>query len=500
MSSPEIIDKTASDTDSDTRQTAADTPRHPVLELLARYRAIFRAAWEHRHELAGPERLADEAAFLPAALSLQETPAHPAPRRLAWVIVALFLIALIWAIVGQVDIVAAAPGRIVVSERTKVVQPLERSVIKRILVNDGDHVQMDQPLVELDPTGASADKTSVQETLKSAQAELLCTRILLDALARHTEKAPQLPTGDIPSNWDADDIRDAQAQLTAEWSDITAKLAKAQAEIAHRQSEIATVRELIAKLEVTLPIARQRETDFNALAEQGDISRHASQDRARERIEMERDLATQRARLQEAEAALRESENNRTAYLAETQRTLQQRQAEADLKSSQATQEHLKAEQREKLTLLKAPVTGTVQQLAVHTEGGVVTEAQALMVIVPDEASVTAEVTLENKDIGFVRVGQPAEIKLETFPYTRYGTIAATVKTVSADAVNDDKKGAIFPVTLVLDKNTIDVDGHPIRLSPGMNLTAEIKTGKRRVIEYLLSPIQRAVSESMRER
>ncbi|WP_404947907.1 HlyD family efflux transporter periplasmic adaptor subunit [Roseateles sp. YR242] len=129
---------------------------------------------------------------------------------------------------------------------------------------------------------------------------------------------------------------------------------------------------------------------------------------------------------------------------------------------------------------MTAPVDGTVQQLAVHTAGGVVTEAQVLLVLVPDEAEVTAEVVLENKDIGFVRLGQEAEIKLETFPYTRYGTVSATVKSVAADAVNDEKRGAIFPITLVLGRGLIDIDGKPVRLAPGMNLTAEIKTSRRR--------------------
>ncbi len=384
--------------------------RHPALDLLARYRAIFGAAWTHRHELAGPQRLADEAAFLPAALSLQETPVHPAPRRLAWAIVALFGIALTWSIVGQVDIVAVAPGKVIVSERTKVVQPLERSVVQRILVRDGDHVQAGQAMVELDPTGASADKASVQESLKAAESDVLRSRALLESLSKQERSAlaasaqtPHLMPKSIPAHWTPDDTQATQTQLAAEWSDITARLAKAQAEILRRQAEAATVRELIAKLEATLPIARQREADFKALAAQGDISQHATQDRARERIEMERDLATQRARLLETQAALSESENTRTAYLAETRRTLRQREAEADLKRGQATQEQAKATQREKLTTLKAPVAGTVQQLAVHTEGGVVTEAQPLMIVVPDEATVTAEVMLENKDIGFVR-------------------------------------------------------------------------------------------------
>ena len=126
-----------------------NTTQHPFFELLARYRAVFAHAWAHRTELAGPKRLADEAAFLPAALSLQDTPVHPAPRRLAWGLMALFVIAIVWACLGHIDIVATAPGRIIVSERTKVIQPLETSVVKRVLVKDGDRVQAGQVLVEL---------------------------------------------------------------------------------------------------------------------------------------------------------------------------------------------------------------------------------------------------------------------------------------------------------------------------------------------------------------
>jgi hemolysin D len=487
-------------------EPAPQRQRHPAIDLLARYRAVLGAAWAARHQLAGPRRLCDEAAFLPAALSLQDTPAHPAPRRLALAIGALFLIALAWATVGEVDIVAVAPGRIVVSENTKLVQPLERSVVRRVLVQDGDHVQAGQPLVELDPTAANADRLNVDELLKSAQSEVLRTRVLLDILRERQrgapprpERAPELADG-LPADWSAADRAAAHGQLAAEWSDITAKLAKAKAEIEHRQAEIATAREMVAKLEATVPMARRREADFKLLADQGFMSVHANQDRARERIELERDLATQLAHLAETQAALRESEIARAAYLAETKRGLSEREAAAELKHQQGLQEQAKASQRERLTTLKAPVAGTVQQLAAHTEGGVVTEAQPILVIVPDDARVTAEVTLENKDIGFVGAGQEAIVKLETFPYTRYGTVSARVQTVTADAVNDEKRGAIFPATLSLNTLVIDVDGRPIRLSPGMNLTAEIKTGRRRIIEYLLSPVQRAASESLRER
>lgn len=490
----------SSDVSTSTPTANSPSVRHPVLELFARYRAIFNVAWQHRHELAGPRRLADEAAFLPAALSLQDTPVHPAPRRLAYALIVLFLIALTWSIFGQIDIVAAAPGKIIVSERTKTIQPLEVSVVKRVLVRDGDHVEAGQALVELDPTSAQADRTSIDEQLKSMQSEVLRTRALLQALnVLGTSRATELGKA-IPPDWTDVDASASQAQLSDEWSDITAKLAKAAAEINRRQAEIATVREMVAKLETTVPIAKQREADFHQLANQGFISHHANQDRTRERIELERDLATQRARLAEANATLRESGNTRAAFIAETKHSLRTREAAAELKRQQGTQDLAKAGQRERLTTLTAPVAGTVQQLSMHTEGGVVTEAQPIMVIVPDGAQVTAEVMLENKDIGFVNTNQEATIKLETFPYTRYGTVSAMVKRVTADAVTDEKRGAIFPVTLSMGTTTIDVDGRQIRLSPGMNLTAEIKTGKRRIIEFLLSPVQRATSESLRER
>jgi hemolysin D len=471
---------------------AADVQqRHPVLELLARYRAIFAAVWAARHELAGPKRLADEAAFLPAALSLQETPAHPAPRRVAVVVCTLFIIALVWSIVGEIDIVAVAPGRIVVSERTKTLQPLEASVVKRVLVKDGDQVQAGQVLVELDATNAVADGASVQEQLSMAISEERRTTALISALQAH--RAPSLSKDKGASTRDG-------TQLRAEWSDITAKLGKLDAEQARRQAELATVRELIKKLEATLPIAKLREADFKGLADQGFMSSHAGQDRTRERIEQERDLATQQARLVEAQAALRESENTRSAYVAETQRALNDRQAQAASKRQQFTQERSKTEQRSRLTQMTAPVAGTVQQVAIHTEGGVVTPAQVLMVIVPKDAEVTAEVVVDNKDIGFVNAGQAVAVKLETFPFTRYGTVEAKVKSVTADAVNDEKKGAIFPAVLSLGQSSINVDGKRIALSPGMNVTAEIKTGKRRVIEYLLSPVQKTVTESLGER
>jgi hemolysin D len=462
---------------------------------------VLKASWGLRHELAGPKRLADERAFLPAALALQESPPHPAPRRLALALCVLFTLALAWAWLGHVDVVAVAQGRIVVSERTKTLQPLEAAVVRAIHVRDGQRVAAGQVLVELDATAASADRTNVAEQLATAQGEAVRARLLLQALddGRTPRTAPDA-AAPTHTHTHTHTHTQTQALVASEWADIGARLARLEAEVAKRQAEGDTLRAALVKLQHTLPLARQREADIRGLAEQGFMAGHMGQDRQRERIELERDLATQQARIREAQAALAESRQAKAAFMAETRRSLNDRLAQATLKLVQLQGEGAKAQQRERLMQLAAPVAGTVQQLAIHTAGGVVTPAQPLLVIVPDDAPVTAEVVLDNKDVGFVHAGQAAEVKLETFTYTRYGTVPATVKSVSADAVVDDKRGAVFAITLALDRDRLEVDGKAIKLAPGMNLTAEIKTGERRVIEYLLSPLQRRVGESLKER
>ncbi|MGH6646411.1 HlyD family type I secretion periplasmic adaptor subunit [Aquabacterium sp.] len=496
-------------------------PQEPRRELLGRYKAVFSEVWQRRHEMAGPARLADETAFLPAALSLQETPPHPAPRRVIWAVISLFCIALLWACFGQVDIVAVAPGRIEVSEGTKLVQPLEASVVKAIHVKDGDKVKAGDVLIELDPTMAQADSSRVTQERAGALSETWRTQALLAAFTAKSSTAPTLPQAFERSEVLTGEQRiQAKAQLDAEWQDLQAQRAKLQADIVAKRTEIDTVREQITKLNTTLPLLQKREDDFNELSKQGFVSQHAGQDRTRARIEMQQDLATYRARHEETKAALQQAEQARSAWVADTINKLNERHAKADLQQRQLAQDASKATQRERLTRLTAPTTGTVQQLAVHTTGGVVTPAQVLMVVVPEQAEVTAEVTLENKDIGFVNAGQAVEVKLETFPFTRYGTVPATVSSITADAVvraaappksaTDAESagsttapapgGAVFPATVKLHVNHIDVDGKSIKLSPGMNVTAEIKTGRRRVIEYLLSPVQTYASESLRER
>jgi hemolysin D len=230
------------------------------------------------------------------------------------------------------------------------------------------------------------------------------------------------------------------------------------------------------------------------------ISQHGYLEREQARIEQEQDLASSRFKVAEIRAALMEAQQQQATLAAETRRQLLDQFSLASQKAASLEQEWVKADQRGRLMRMTAPVAGTVQQLAVSTVGGVVTPAQPLMVIVPKDNVLEVEAMLPNKDIGFVNPGQDAEVKVETFPFTKYGTIQGTIIQVSSDAIQDEKLGLIYSTRVKLARDTLRVENKIVRLSPGMAVTVEVKTGSRRVIEYFLSPLMQVTSESLRER
>jgi hemolysin D len=249
-----------------------------------------------------------------------------------------------------------------------------------------------------------------------------------------------------------------------------------------------------------LPIFRARAEDYKKLQQESFISRHGWLEKEQAYIEATRDLAAQEAKRREINASLLEGRRQRSALMAETRRATLDRLHQAEQKAGALAQDQIKAKNHESLMHLTAPVAGTVQQLAVHTVGGVVTPAQALLVVVPGGNPLEVEAFVENKDIGFVHAGQVAEVKVETFPFTKYGTLHGTVTQVSSDAIQDEKRGLIYAARVKLERPTLKVDGRTVNLSPGMAVTAEIKTGKRRVIEYFLSPLLQYGDESLWER
>jgi hemolysin D len=466
-----------------------------TLDLLRRYAAIFGQLWKIRKELDPPPRLPHEAAFLPAALELQETPVSPAPRIVAWLLMAFALIALVWAIFGHIDVVATAQGKIVPNAGSKLIQPIETATVKAIHVIDGQAVKAGQVLVELDATVARADSTRSANDLATAQLQAARSRALLAALA--SGRAPRIES---PSGVGGERVAQEQRILDGQYGEYMARAARIDAEIAKREAERRSTEEIVRKLEQTVPIARQRAEDFKGLVDKNFISKHGYLEKEQVRIEQEADLQTQKSRLRELAHAIDEARGQRAALTAETRRTALDSLNEAEQKGTAHGQELLKSDTRGKLMTLTAPVDGTVQQLAIRTVGGVVTPAQALMVIVPRDDALEVEAMLENKDIGFVNAGQEAEVKIETFPFTKYGTIPAKLTHVSHDAISDEKRGLIYSTRAKLQRATIQVEDKTVHLTAGMAVSVEIKTGQRRVIEYFLSPLLQRGSESLRER
>lgn len=463
-------------------------------DLLSRYRDAIRVAWEHRSQLDSPSRLPHEAAFLPAALALQETPVSPAPRVAMWLLIAFACIAVLWAIFGHVDVVATAQGKTVPNERVKVIQPVETAVVKAIFVTDGQTVKAGDVLIELDATVTGADTIRLKNDLIVARLQSARAEAFLIGLEGGEPVLKDL--ADIEPNR----VREERRMLESQWLEYRAKLERIEADISSKEAELRSTREMVNKLERTLPIVKNRAETFKALLEKEVVSEQQYKEQEKTLIEQEGDLAATSEKLQAIQAALSEAMKQKASLVAETRRTVMDGQREADQKVTTNFQELVKAQQRHKLMKLITPVDGSVQQLAVHTVGGVVTPAQQLMVIVPRDDPLEVEAFVENKDIGFVNSGQEAEVKIETFPYTKYGTIHAVVKQVSSDAIQDDKKGLIYSSRVKLERSTIQVENKMVDLSPGMAVTVEIKTGKRRVIEYFLTPLMQHTSESLRER
>jgi len=466
--------------------------------LFARYWLVFRAAWTQRKDLQSPSRGTLERQFLPAALELIETPAPAAPRAIMWALVAALVVGLLWSWLGRVDMVAVASGKVISADKTKLVQPAETAVVRRIHVSDGQHVDAGQLLVELEAaaTAPEAETERAQQALNAARLEAARYAALTSAgQARQAEVRLPALTGIHP-----DDLRSEQRAAQSQFLEHRARLTSFDAEISRRSAELAASRELVQKLTETLPIARSRAEDYKSLVERNFVSRHGYLEREQVRIEQERDLGYQEAHALELMAGIEEARSRRAALIAEFERNAIAAQLEAQKRVNQLEQELIKARTREVQQKLIAPVAGTVQQLAIHTEGGVVTEAQPLMAIVPDEQQAEVEAVLENRDVGFVQPGQRAVIKVETFPFTRYGTIEGEVAFVSQDAVADEKKGLVFQARVRLKRAELKVDERIVPLSPGMAVTAEIHTGNRRVIEYFLDPLRKTVSESLGER
>ena len=466
---------------------------------------------------AGARRRRDhELAFLPAALEIVETPPSPIGRAIGATLIAVFLLALGWACLGTVDIVATAPGKIIPSGRTKIIQPFEIGVVRAIHVHDGDAVKAGAVLIELDPTINAAEREHMQSDLIAAQLDVARLRAgLADGPDPLADFHP--PAGASPRL-----VATQRQYLVTQTAEHRAKLAALDRQLAQKEAERATSAAVIGKIEALIPLLQQQVDVRKTLMEHETGSKIIYLQTLQQLVEQQQERSVQQSKYQEAEAAVAAIRETRAQTNAEYRRTLFDELGKVEPKAAGLAQDVIKAEQRTKLQALTAPVDGVVQQLAVHTVGGVVTPAQPLLVLVPQDSHLEIEAMVSNRDVGFVEPGQEAEIKVATFNFTRYGLLHGKVLSVSPDAVSKDDpqdpakdksqqgaqnaksagddQGPVYAARISLDRTQIQIEDKPVNLSPGMSVTAEIRTGERRIISYLLSPLRKYRQDSLRER
>ncbi len=444
-----------------------------------------------------------------------ETPPSPIGRAIAVTVMLLFCLALAWAVFGQIDIVASAPGKIIPSGHSKTVQPFETGVVRAIHVRDGQPVKAGETLIELDPTMNAAERQHLQSDLMMAELDIARLNAAL------SDEANPLVAFHPPEGASTPLVSMQRQFLIDQTEEQRAKLAALDRQHAQKEAELATVAATVDKLEAVIPVLQQRVEIRETLYSHSTGSKANYLEIQQAFVEAQQDLLVQKSKSHEAEAALAAIIQTRAQTAAEYRRTRFGELVEAQRKAAGFREDLIKATQRTQFQLLTAPVDGTVQQLAVHTVGGVVTPAQALLVVVPADSHLEIEAMVSNRDIGFVHAGQEAEIKVDTFNFTRYGLIHGAVLSVSQDAITRDKpqdkagesqQGAengnsepkgqelLYSARLSLDRTQMQVDERSVNLSPGMAVTVEIKTGSRRVISYLLSPLLRYGHESLRER
>lgn len=436
-------------------------------DLWNHYKSTFAYFWKERHKVRHNLFNETEAEFLPSALSIQERPNSRTAALTARMMLGFIVLVLLWSILGHMDIVVNASGKVIPLGRTKTIAAPENSVVQAIYVTEGQQVSQGDLLIDLDSSmnEAELNKASGEEIIGKLQAAR--SRSLVDAIDQN--KKPVLPniSGAQDERWNI-----AQLHLLAQHQDYLAKLKRWDGEV--------------ARYSAALPLAKKQAQDYKILAQERDVSEHAWMEKERLYIEIK--------------GQLNDAINQRASLVSQIRKESMEQLTEGQRLAASSGQDAAKSQARGKLLRLTSPVDGTVQQLTAHTIGGVAPAAQPLMLVVPKESQIVVEAFLESKDIGFVKEGQNAAIKIEAYDYTKFGTIPGRVSQVSRDAIPDEKKGLLYSVKVLLNKSDVLANNKLMPITPGMASTVEIKTGERRIIQYLLSPLIQHQHEAMSER
>ena len=448
--------------------------------------------------------MTDPLDFAPPLLRIQEKPPAPLAGWMLRLLIALVAAVLAWAALGRLDIVAVAEGKLVPSSYLKIVQPAEQGIVKEILVREGEPVKEGQVLVRMDPVLTDAD-------VKAIRAEVLNKSIALRRIDAQLTGEPLTRTDDDP----AELFLQVQAQHAANVRAYENALAQERALLGKARHDLAAAQATKAKLEQVLPYYVEQEKAYEKLTRDGFAGRLMYTDKRRERIEKEQDLRAQQFAIRSSRALIEQSERKIAQIGADYRRQLQTERVDVAAQLEKAAQELAKQAHRQVLLELRAPQDGIVKDLATHTAGTVASPGTILMTLVPEADKLVAEVWISNDDVGFVRQGQEAKLKLAAFQFQKYGLLRGRVMHVNADATEapspntrsdaltgrDRPMGPLsFRALVELASQDLAADGVRYSLQPGMQVAGEIHLGTRSVLEYLLSPVQRAFHEAARER
>jgi len=461
----------------------------------------------------------DDCEFLPAALEILQTPPSPVRMWLILEICALAAATLLWAFISHIDIIAIAQGKIQSAGRVKLVQPMELGMVHAIFAENGTHVTKGELLVELDSGEARADEGALVAALASYRAEALRRSAAIEAASKRSFVPPAV---NWPANIPSDIITRELRVLLGDLSQLSAAMDSLMAQRDQKVAEQARFAELIASQGRQLEIETDR-LDIRATLEKKELGSKLNRLDAEGSLQQQRtSLAQQKGQKNEAAAAIKVLERDwikaAETFIAENGQKL----ADAERQVQELSQRLIKARAKVDHMVLRAPVSGVVQSLTINSPGQVIVAGEDVMRIVPDDVGFEIECYLPNKDIGFVSVGQEAVVKIEAYPFTRYGTLAARVVKVGRDAIPEPEaaqqesgpgrsqrskltggaertQNLYFPVILALGETTIGAN-NDLPISNGMAVAVEIKTGERRLIDYIFSPLVEIGTRALRER
>ena len=469
--------------------------------------------------------------FLPAALEILETPASPIRTAFIWFIAVVVAATLLWSYLGTFDIVSTAQGKIQPTGRVKVVQSIEVGKTRSVPVTNGSRVKAGDVVVQLDDTELSSDEEAMAVNLQAYRGEMIRRKAVLATVEHWRAEGIWTSEKPIPEALlaFADDtpfsIREREQSIyQADLSQLAASLGNLAAQHIQQQATVARLEQTIIAQKRLVDTLNERVAIRSTLVDQEAGSKAGVIDALETSQKEEATLAEETGQLEEAKASLSvttsDGEKTVRTFVADNV----QKAGDASRQADELERQLVKARKRRESMTITTPIDGTIQSSSINTVGQVVTTGVELMRIVPDNSALEVEAYIPNSDIGFVSVGQPAVVKIEAFPFTRYGVIHGRVTAVATDAIPEPDasqlegdptkqlqatvpttnvqrvQNLVFPVTIKLDSGIMNVDGNSVMLSPGMAATAEIKTGKRRILEYLFSPIVEVTSQAMQER